>query len=143
VKAKNMVLGTIVMVAVLAGACTAALGSPKQTTIAASYEEFMEKKVISKEVTIPQGSKLVIELGSNPSTGFNWSKASVADPAVLEEIDSKYVEPAGQVVGAAGTQVWTFTASKEGTTRVEMQYGRHWDGGEKTECTFEIVVVVQ
>ena len=142
-KTKITILGVITMVALFAGACSAALGTPKQTTIGVNYDEFAQQKNISKEVTIPLGSELIVELPSNPSTGFSWTEADIADTTVIKLDESKYVAPEGQVVGAAGKQVWTFTASEKGTSTVEMQYSRSWEGGEKAEWTFALTVTVQ
>ena len=140
---KIMLIGAIATIVLFAGACTAALGTPKQTTIDISYDEFEQEKNISKEVIMAKGTQLVIELPSNPSTGFSWTEATIAEASVLEETESKFVEPEEQAMGTAGTQVWTFTAMGKGTTTVEMQYSRPWEGGEKAEWTFEITVTVQ
>ena len=140
---KIILIGAIAIIALFTGACTAALGTPKQTTIDISYDEFEQAKDISKEVTMSKGGQLVIELPSNPSTGFSWTEAMIAEASVLEENESKFVEPVEQAMGTAGTQVWTFTATGKGTTTVEMQYSRPWEGGEKAEWTFEITVTVQ
>jgi predicted secreted protein len=142
-KTKVAILGAIAALAVFAGACSAAMGSPKQTTIGVGYDEFSQGKNISKQITIAEGTELVVNLASNPSTGYGWTQAIVGMPSVLTQIDSKYVAPDGKAVGAAGTQVWTFKASAKGTTTVKMDYSRPWDGGEKAERTFTLTVTVQ
>ena len=48
------------------------------------------------------GSKLIVEIPSNPSTGFSWTEADIADTTVIKLDESNYVTPEGQVVGAAG-----------------------------------------
>jgi predicted secreted protein len=41
---------------------------------------------------------------------------------VLELVDSTYVEPETELVGAGGEEVWTFRAVGEGSTRLELDY---------------------
>ncbi len=142
-KTRVAILGAIAALAVFAGACSAAMGSPKQTTIGVGYDEFLQGKNISKQIMIAEGTELVVKLASNPTTGFNWTEAAIGTPSVLTQTDSKYVAPAARALGAAGTQVLTFKASAKGTTTVKMDYSRPWEGGEKAEWTFALMVTVQ
>jgi inhibitor of cysteine peptidase len=142
-KTNVAILGIIALVAILVGACGAAMGSPKQTTISVGYDEFSQGKNISKQVTITEGTELIVKLTSNPSTGFSWTQPIVGTTAVLTQTDSKYVTPDGKAVGAAGTQVSSFKASAKGTSTVKMDYSRPWEGGEKAEWTFALTVTVQ
>jgi len=66
---KIMLAGAVAIIGLFAGACTAALGTPKQTTIDISYDEFEQAKDISKEVTMSKGGQLVIELPRIPARG--------------------------------------------------------------------------
>jgi predicted secreted protein len=142
-KTKAAIFGTIALVAIFAGACSAAIGSPRQTNISVGYDEFSQGKNISRQVTITEGTELAVNLASNPSTGFGWTQAVVGTPSILTQTDSKYVAPDGKAVGAAGTQVLTFKTLAKGTTNVKMDYSRPWEGGEKAEWTFALTVTVQ
>jgi inhibitor of cysteine peptidase len=142
-KTKITIIGMIAVLVLLAGACSTALSTPKQTNVVISNDDFSRNKNIVREMTIPQGSTLLVDIPSNPSTGFSWTGPDIAEPAVVKLDDSKYNAPESQVVGAAGTQTWTFTAAGKGTTKVTMQYSRPWEGGEKSELTFEMTVTVQ
>jgi inhibitor of cysteine peptidase len=142
-KTKIAILGAIAALVVLAGACSSATGSPKQTTIGVGYDEFSQGKNISKQITIAEGTELIVNLAANPSTGYSWTQAAIGTPAVLTQADNKYVAADGKAVGATGTQVWTFKASAKGTTTVKMDYSRPWEGGEKAEWTFTLTVTVQ
>ena len=140
---KAAILAAIAFVALFAGACSSAMGSPEQTTIGVPYGEFSQGKNISKQVTIAEGTELIVNLAANPSTGFSWTQAPVGTPAVLTQTDSKYMAPVTNAIGAAGNQVWTFSASQKGTTTLKMDYSRPWEGGEKAEWTFTLTVTVQ
>ena len=142
-KTNAAIFGAVAAIAILAASCSAAMGSPKQTTIGVAYSEFSEGKDISKAVTIAEGSDLIVKLAASPSTGYGWTQASIGTPAILTQIESKYVAPDTNALGAAGTQVWTFRASEKGKTTVKMDYSRPWEGGEKAEWTFQLTVTVQ
>jgi len=142
-KTKVAIFGAIAALAVFAGACSAAMGSPKQTTIGVGYDEFSQGKNVSKQISIAEGTELVVDLAANPSTGFSWTQAAIATPAVLSQVDSKYVAPETAALGATGRQVLTFKGSAKGTTTVKMDYSRPWEGVEKAEWTFALTVTVQ
>ena len=137
------ILGAIAVIAILVGACSSAMGSPKQTTIDVGYDEFMQARQISKEITIAEGTELIVKLASNPSTGYSWTQPTIESPDILTQTGSEYVAPAGNALGTAGTQAWTFKASGRGSSIVEMEYGRPWEGGEKGEWTFRLAVTVR
>jgi inhibitor of cysteine peptidase len=109
-------------------------------------EEFQKQAgsaSISRKATLGVGETLMVNLCSNPSTGFKWEKASIADGAVLEEVGQEYVEPSANVVGGAGKERWTFKALKKGLTTVSMKYSRPWEGGEKGVWDFTLQVEVK
>jgi inhibitor of cysteine peptidase len=80
-------------------------------------------------VTLEPGQQLQISLESNPSTGFRWNLVQEPDANVLILVSSTYVEPVtdDQVVGAPGTEVWTFEAAAAGTTSLELAYFRSFE----------------
>jgi len=109
-----------------------------------SCEEFNENPhSIRNEFQVETGDKITAKLCSNPTTGFRWKYQMIGDIAVKEE-DHDFVEPEGEsVVGAAGQEVWTFEAVRQGTTEVHMEYGRQWEGGEQTQWTYRFTVKVE
>jgi inhibitor of cysteine peptidase len=142
-KTRTAALGTIALAAILLGACSMAMGSPGKSTLAASYEEFTQTKNISKQITVNEGSELLVNLPSNPSTGYSWTEPAVERPDVLAQVKSEYVAPGATSVGSAGNQIWTLKASGKGTTTFKTGYSRPWEGGEKDEWTFQLIVTVQ
>jgi predicted secreted protein len=128
-KTRVVIFGAIAALAVFAGACSAAMGNPKQTVIAVGYDEFSQGRNITKQVTISEGNDLVVNLASNPTTGFSWTQAAIGAPSILTQVDSRYVAPEAGVIGAAGTQVLSLRASGKGTTTVKMDYRRPGDAG--------------
>ncbi|MFC2041830.1 DUF4382 domain-containing protein [Chloroflexota bacterium] len=117
----------------------------EQPMVEFSCNDFMNVKHISKELQVNAGDSFKIALCSNPTTGFQWSEtANISDQAVLQQVNHKFSPHAAEgTVGAAGKDVWTFNALKEGTSIISPEYGRPWEGGEKGEWTFELTVVVK
>ncbi len=143
-KAKLILMGIVVAVLLSLVACSSAA---KQVSV--DIDDFMEQKHISKEVEVAVDGSLTVTLGSNPTTGFQWSEsAEISDTSVLEQTDHKFIAPEGEgdkppAPGTSGQEVWTFKALKKGTTEVSMEYSRSWEEGEKAEWTFVLTVVVK
>jgi len=122
---------------------------PKQTAVEISCDEFTNQKNITRQVEVGTGDTLTVTLCSNQSTGFAWPiSAQISDLTILQQTDHKYVVPEAKgttppVTGAAGTEVWTFKALKKGTSTIDVEYSRPWEGGEKGEWTFRLTVVVK
>lgn len=113
-------------------------------SIDVSYAELQEKKVVSRDVTLSVGDTLHVTLASNPSTGFNWTAdTQISDPSVIEQTSHETVPPTSDLQGAPGTEVWKFSASKEGTAMIETDYNQPWPAGAKKAWTFTANVVVQ
>jgi inhibitor of cysteine peptidase len=73
-------------------------------------------------VQLAPDDEVRITLESNVTTGYSWELVGQPDAAVLELVDSTYVEPETELVGAGGEEVWTFRAVGEGSTRLELDY---------------------
>ena len=116
----------------------AAEGETEQIDLDASHN--------GQEIEVAVGDLLVITLESNPTTGFGWQLSEPIDEDLLALIESRY-EPSENVeqgmVGAGGTEVWTFKALTTGVTRISMEYSRPWEGGEKAVQTFEVTVTIK
>lgn len=91
-------------------------------------------------VELVPDDEVVITLESNVTTGFAWTLARAPDAEVLELVDSTYVEPETELVGAGGEEVWTFRALGAGTTDLELSYER--SSGETAGEPFALTVVV-
>ncbi len=79
----------------------------------------------------PNQSQFIIELQSNPSTGYSWFLMSY-DHALLVPIKHYFQKSAMRVVGASGVEVWIFQA-KSAAFKVPQQtslrfiYARPWE----------------
>lgn len=98
-----------------------------------------------KTVTVALNGTVIVALASNPSTGYSWAVVAT-EPANLElDGEPTYVPPGSTtpVVGAAGTEVFTFKAIETGTSKLSMAYARSFETGVAPEETFEVTVKVE
>ena len=144
-RVKFLVALALVAIVVSVLGCTATKASGREVSVDVTYDDFMKNPHISRSVEIPADGALTVTLFSNPTTGFRWSEeANITDVGVLEQIKHEYMAPGQEgVVGAGDQEVWTFKALKNGETTVTMEYSRQWEGGEKGEWTFELIVKVK
>ena len=86
-----------------------------------------------REVQIPGDTLLIIELESNPATGYTWEVVNL-DSQVLKLIDNvlrasnKATQTASTpLLGAPQTQVLRFAGLRAGQSKVELVYRRPWE----------------
>jgi inhibitor of cysteine peptidase len=116
---------------------TAASGAPDEVQLTDADD--------GSTVALAVDGTLIVALPSNPSTGFAWS-VTAPEPAGLElEGEPEYVPPGSTtpVVGAAGTQVFTFTATESGTSVLTLTYARDFEPGAEGEQTFTVTVEIE
>ncbi|HSW11381.1 MAG TPA: protease inhibitor I42 family protein [Solimonas sp.] len=82
-----------------------------------------------KTIELSPGQALNLSLVSNHTTGYRWIWASPVNPVLAKVGEPTYTASASArdgVVGAGGTETWTFQATKEGETTLRMEYRRPW-----------------
>jgi inhibitor of cysteine peptidase len=113
-------------------------------TIELTIDDFMAENNIVKNIELIRPGSLIVRLGSNPTTGYEWEEAEISTPAVVAQASREFVGPEDTgMVGAGGTDVWVFDSKEAGTTTIKMSYGRPWEGGEKDTFTLTINVTVK
>lgn len=98
------------------------------------------------ELSIGIGDVVVIRLGGNPGTGFQWMTIIDqpdygADIGVIEEVDRSYVEEADDE-GSPGQEVIRFQAFGTGRATVLLDYRRPWQPDAEPERSFRFDVTV-
>ncbi len=87
------------------------------------------------------GTIFHIEQDANPTTGYQWKVAKPFDSRVINLLDSRYLGPDSQLIGAGGKEVWTFKVVGRGKTAVVLEYSRPWEKeGDKQTVVFNVVV---
>lgn len=109
-------------------------GSSNNVNVDSSYS--------GKQVELSVGQTLVVTLASNVTTGYSWSLTENSDSSVLSETGNEYIAPQTTLIGAGGTEEWTFQALKKGTSTISMGYSRPWESTPPAE-TFNLTVVVK
>jgi inhibitor of cysteine peptidase len=119
-------------------------GAPQTTTVEASYDDLLDQKNVSRQVSLAPGDTLRVVLASNASTGYQWAaEAQISDRGVLTQTSHQTVAPTDAKPGAAGTEVWTFDAIKPGSATLTTTYSQPWPGGAKDAWTFSAEVSVR
>jgi inhibitor of cysteine peptidase len=83
-------------------------------------------------ITVDKGEQFVIALASNPTTGYSW-KAEANDN--VEQVKSKFVQGDSKLMGAGGTQLISFEATKRGGTTLTLDYARSFEKGTEPADT--------
>ena len=96
------------------------------------------------EITIDSGERFELRLESNPSTGYLWilDENSPMDLIEFESMTHEPFETTDDVVGAAGMDVFTFKAAKEGAGILRLEYIRSFDDPPIPERVVEYIVRV-
>ena len=111
--------------------------------VSVSCEDFAANpRSTINDFEIGVGDKITVKLCSNATTGFSWDYIMTGDEAVKEE-NHDFEEPDSDLVGVAGTEVWTFEGIKAGTTVIDMEYSQQWAGGMKAEWTYKMTITVE
>jgi inhibitor of cysteine peptidase len=128
----------------LAGCARADNRTPQSTTVEVSYDDLLNQKNVARQVSLVAGDTLRVVLASNASTGYQWTaKAEITDPSVLTQTSHQTVAPTDATPGAAGTEVWTFDATKPGSATLTTTYSQPWPDGSKDAWTFSAAVIVR
>jgi inhibitor of cysteine peptidase len=92
-------------------------------------------------VDVGNGSKFMIELEANPTTGYSWQlSAPPGDQVSL--VDQDYTQTGTQQPGSGGVQQFTFQAKATGSTSLAFDYLRPWekDVAPAQTATFSVKV---
>ena len=133
-RGKRFNLGIIsVLVALLVVSIAFVGGCTRQpsTSISIPIEEFRNHPHIDVVMHAVVGEELMVTLGSNPTTGFQWSElAEISDETVIRQVSHMYVGKEYETPpppGTSGEEIWTFEALKEGTVTTFLEYSRPWN----------------
>lgn len=89
--------------------------------------------------------ELIVALASNITTGFSWSVGEQTGAQLELQGEPRYVPPSSTtpVVGAAGTQVFTFGAKSTGTAKLVLEYKRPFEPGVAPDKTYTVTVEIR
>ncbi|MCX7047938.1 MAG: protease inhibitor I42 family protein [Candidatus Sumerlaeota bacterium] len=123
-------------------------GATSQTSALKPAQE-LDLSASGQTVTLEVGQQLRVRLKGNPTTGYSWSDPKIEGAAVESAGKPEYVTDnakrpdAQRLVGAGGEFVFTFSAKKEGTSKITLEYRRPWEKETPPIKTFTCTVVVK
>jgi inhibitor of cysteine peptidase len=78
-----------------------------------------------REVELPVGGELEVVLKENPTTGFSWAVAGMAEPVCVLADDNFEL---GQTArGSGGIHRWRLKAKQKGEGKISLRYRRSWE----------------
>ncbi|MFZ4703344.1 MAG: protease inhibitor I42 family protein [Candidatus Methylumidiphilus sp.] len=91
------------------------------------------------------GQRLLLNLGSNPTTGFSWVFDGKSNRILAQEDKPIYqADDKGKgLVGSGGIEHWTFRAIKKGTQTLRLDYRRPWEQVDEPANRVEFPVIVK
>jgi len=95
---------------------------------------------IGSEVEVEANEQFEIRLESTPSTGYAWEISAMTSPDLVELDTRTHVSSDSGLVGAAGTDVFTFTAAERGAGILRLEYIRSFDDPVVPERVAEFIV---
>jgi inhibitor of cysteine peptidase len=144
VKIRLLVTVAILVSSMLMGCHFASRNPPTSQTLEVAMGDVLKQNAITQDVTLGVGNTLTLRLGSNYTTPYRWTiDTKIGDPTVVKQTSHEFVHPTSDALGAPGTEVWTFTALKPGTTTITTAYSSIVGKDSKTACTYTANVTVQ
>lgn len=107
-------------------------------------DEVLKQHTITQNATVGVSHSLRVTLGSNFTTPYRWApEMKIGDSTILKQTDHDFVRPTSGSIGAAGSEVWNFTALKAGTTTITTSYTSFVGKDSTPACTYTAIVTVQ
>jgi len=124
---------SMVLVVAAAAALLLAAGCAKPQPTA------LGEKDAGRVVEVGAGQQFTVRLPSNATTGFRWVVADLGPVTqVGESVYEAPLEPG--IVGAGGTEVFTFKTGSSGPGELKLEYRRPWEKGSAAEKTWSVTV---
>jgi inhibitor of cysteine peptidase len=132
-----IVFGILLLLSASEMACRGAeLGERQVSTITLTRTDS------GKVVETRAGDTLVVRLGENPTTGYQWALETLnADEVVLQNVE--YLRAGDAAVGGGGERRFTFKAQRAGTATVQLKLWRVWEGDASIVERFTVMFQVQ
>jgi predicted secreted protein len=119
-------------------------GADNKTDHETNYKDLM---AITKDdngmvTTLREGERFRIELEALGSAGYNWYFDNL-DEEHLELISKSTRAVSEGSVGAPVMSVWLMKARHKGSTEIQMDYYRIWEGKDKATEHFSVRILIE
>ncbi len=97
---------------------------------------------IDKSYTVALGENVVLELESNPSTGYVWEMKEISNKGNVELVSKEFKASNSNknFVGEGGVDQWTFKGNKKGKVILNFRYKRPNEDKDEKIYFYEIIV---
>lgn len=92
-----------------------------------------------RTVELGAGDVVTVRLKENPTTGYRWA---IENAGALESIGDDF-EGGGGAIGAGGTRVLQFRASRAGSHELRMKNWQEWEGDSSSTERFDVTIVAK
>ena len=103
----------------------------------------LHKEDNGREVQVKSGDVIQVELDGAGGTGYWWYVTRI--DAGYMELVSEETNPAAdkKLLGGPVKGIWRFKAKGQGRTDLVMKYYRVWEGPEKAENQFSVILNIK
>jgi inhibitor of cysteine peptidase len=144
VKIRILVTVAMLVSLMLVGCAFQSRDPPSTKTLQVSIDDVLTQRVITQNVTLAVGNTLTVKLASNYTTPYRWTPdTKIGDETIVKQTGHRFVHPTTDALGAPGTEVWTFTALKPGTTTISTSYTSFVARDAPPKCVYNATVTVQ
>jgi inhibitor of cysteine peptidase len=144
VKIRILVTVAMLVSLMLVGCAFQSRDPPSTKTLQVSMDDVLKQSVITQNVTLAVGNTLTVKLASNYTTPYRWTPdTKIGDETIVKQTSHRFVHPTTDALGAPGTEVWTFTALKPGTTTISTSYASFVARDAPPKCAYNATVTVQ
>ena len=144
VKIRILVTVAMLVSLMLVGCAFQSRDPPSTKTLQVSMDDVLKQSVITQNVTLAVGNTLTVKLASNYTTPYRWTPdTKIGDDTIVKQTSHRFVHPTTDALGAPGTEVWTFTALKPGTTTISTSYASFVARDAPPKCAYNATVTVQ
>ncbi len=113
---------------------TACASPPAATTVLVEHDR-------ACPVRLQGGQTLIVNLPSDPTTGFRWQVEQSA-ATVLDSLGPEVFRSAANgVVGGEGVSSWRFQAARAGEDRLRLTYRQPWEPGAEPAAEFDCRII--
>ncbi|ALB43206.1 MULTISPECIES: protease inhibitor I42 family protein [Nostocales] len=97
----------------------------------------------NSQIIIQKGNMMIVELLTNPGTGYSWQIIK-NDPDKLKPLGDSVLKPLEtEAPGASENQVFQFLAQNSGSAVLELHYLRPWERNLPPLKTYQINVKIR
>ena len=114
----------------LSRALRGSLGLLTVVALLTAAEGCARKKIYGEStptITATVGEQIILELASDPTTGYTWMPTGHPDPHVVTLMSSDFEPNPSTTFGTGGHHRWTYRAVGAGSATIKFNYGRTWD----------------